>query len=229
MEKLLNSVTVIIPAFNEQEGLSAILPPLIKKCKELGWNILVVNDASTDNTADIAKGFEPDIRLINHKENLGYGAAVKTGIQAANSEWIATFDADGQHRIEDLMRLAADAEGYDAIIGSRGENSHDNLLRKIGKFFFSHICNMIIGKKIGDINCGLRIIRRKTILKVLSFTCNRFSFSTSSLIALMNMNYRIKFIKIFVTKRIGKSTVRQFRDGFETILLTMRLARRNII
>lgn len=220
---MINSLTIIVPAFNEEEGLVATLPVLIKKAKEFGWKIIVVNDASTDNTAKIVERFEPEVKLINHRQNRGYGAAIKSGIRIATTEWIATFDGDGEHKVEDLISLALSVADFDAVIGMRTENPHYSLLRRPGKFILKHICNIIIGKKIYDINCGLRIIKRNALLRIFGLTSDRFSFSTSSTIALINMGYYVKFHKISAGKRIGKSTVRQFKDGFETILLTLRL------
>lgn len=221
---MIKSLAVIVPAFNEGDGLAAILPELIKKTKEFGWKIIVVNDGSTDNTAKICEKFEPEVKLINHRHNHGYGAAIKSGIRIATTEWIATFDADGEHSVEDLVSLANNVEDFDAVIGMRTKNPHYSLLRRPGKFILKHICNIITGEKIYDINCGLRIIKRKAVLKIFGLTSDKFSFSTTSTISLINMGYDIKFHKITGGKRIGKSTVKPIQDGFETILLALRLA-----
>ncbi|MFH1397333.1 MAG: glycosyltransferase family 2 protein [Candidatus Omnitrophota bacterium] len=223
MDKTINSLTVIIPAYNEEKGIGKVLTQLVAKASECGWNIIVVNDASSDNTAEVVAKFTPSVRLINHRQNLGYGASIKTGIRNSSAEWIATFDADGQHRLEDLEKLTRVTRNFDAVIGIRDSSSKVVMTRFLGKFLLKHVSNLIIGCKLRDINCGLRLIKRKTIVDILGFTCDRFSFSTTSTIALISMGYYINFVEVTVDKRVGKSTVKQHNDGLETIMLVLRL------
>lgn len=223
MKKALNNLTIIIPAYNEEEGLAAVLTALVETGKTYGWKIILVDDASTDHTREIASKFEPSIKLIRHRQNSGYGAAIKSGIREADTEWVATCDADGQHRIEDLLLLAQRADDFDAAIGERSKNSHIDLIRLPGKFILRHVARIITGRKIKDFNCGLRVIRKEAMNKIMGLTCDRFSFSTSSLIALIHLNYSVAFVEVKAEKRSGKSTVRQFNDGYETALLMLRL------
>jgi glycosyltransferase involved in cell wall biosynthesis len=213
-------VTLIIPAFNEEKGLSKLLPEVVARCKPFGWRVIVVDDASRDGTAELVKKFAPEVELMRHRVNLGYGASVKTGVRAAKTEWIATIDSDGQHRVEDLMRLAENTGDYDAVIGERTQRSHVDLVRRPGKFLLRHIANIIVGRRLKDINCGLRIIRRKAMLKVYGLTCDRFSFSTTTLVALLHMRYYVNFVPVTAEKRMGRSMV---NDGADTVMLILRL------
>jgi glycosyltransferase involved in cell wall biosynthesis len=221
---LKNSLTIIIPAFNESSGLKAVLPPLIELCSINEWKIIVINDCSSDNTGEVLQSYFKELSVITNTRNLGYGASIKRGIVSAETTWIATMDADGQHSLEDLKRLAEFMDyGIDAIIGNRCKNSHGPLNRKPGKWILQKGANFITGQKIHDINCGLRIIRRNIMLRLLTITSDRFSFSTSTLICLLQLGCKVRFEPVVVKERIGKSSVNQIRDGFYTLLLIVRM------
>ncbi|MCX5835237.1 MAG: glycosyltransferase family 2 protein [Deltaproteobacteria bacterium] len=217
------ALTVIVPSYNDAQGLRSVLPPLIASCKARGWRIIVVDDGSTDGTSEVLGQFSGEIRVIKNETNLGYGASIKRGIVAADTEWVATFDADGQHRVEDLEKLAAEAGCCDAVIGKRENSSHCSLMRMPGKWILGKVANILVGRRIPDINCGLRIFRRKAILGILRLTSDSFSFSTSSLIALMKLGYNVNLVPVTTQHRVGNSTVHQMKDGFNTILLILRL------
>lgn len=220
-----NDLTIIIPAHNEESGLKKILPKMIANCEKISWKIVVINDASTDGTANVLKQYEGKIRVLENKSNMGYGASIKRGVRAAQSEWVATFDGDGQHRLEDLLEMARDenAAGFDAVIGQRTKDGHSTKIRKPGKLLLTMIVNVLVGRKIKDINCGLRMFRRRALFQIMRLTSNRFSFSVSSLVAMINMGYNINLYPVRLEKRLGKSSVRQIRDGLTTIIMVMQL------
>lgn len=217
------ALTVIVPAYNDADGLAEVLPRLIAACAARGWQIIVVDDGSTDATPRVLERFGDSILVIRNGLNLGYGAAIKRAVHAAGTEWVATFDADGQHRVEDLERLASEAGCCDAVIGKREACSHASLIRMPGKWILGRIANLLVGRKLPDINCGLRILRRRALLGILNLTSDNFSFATSSLIALLKLGYRVNMVPVTTRRRIGSSTVRQFKDGFNAILLVLRL------
>lgn len=218
------SLTIIIPTYNDEKGLKTFLPKLISVCSRMHWHIVIVNDCSTDNTISFISKYSEKILIINNSKNLGYGASIKRGIVATESEWIATMDADGQHLIKDLEKLASFADySFDAILGNRKKTSHESISRMPGKWILKNFANYITGQKIPDINCGLRILRRDVMLRLLSLTSDRFSFSTSTTICLMQLECRIKFVDVTQKERIGNSQVKQVRDGLYTLLLMIRL------
>ena len=115
-----SGLTVVIPALNEVEAIGATLAELIPQCRCHGWDVIVVDDGSADGTADaVAEGWPEDVRVLRHKTRRGYGAAIKTGIQEAETEFVAMFDADGQHDPTDLVRLLSHARetGADMVMG----------------------------------------------------------------------------------------------------------------
>jgi glycosyltransferase involved in cell wall biosynthesis len=217
------SMTIVIPSFNEASGLLMVLPALIACGRKHGWKILVVDDASSDGTDGVLKLFSGQIHVMRNRVNLGYGASIKKGILASETEWVATFDGDGQHQVEDLERLASKVGFCDAVIGKRDSQSHCSLFRRPGKWVLGKIANLLVGRKIPDINCGLRIFRRQAALQILRLTSDSFSFTTSSLIALLKLGFEITLEPVTTAPRVGCSTVRQWKDGFNAVLFIFRL------
>ncbi len=218
----MKALTIIIPAFNEEKALSDAIIALNNFSKIYNWNIIVVNDGSNDNTKNIVPAIR-DVILINHPYNKGYGASLKTGIQNAKTGLIAFFDADGQHRPEDLIALYENFGDYDMLVGQRGKDSHQEWVRKPGKWVLSKVANFLTGRKIPDLNSGLRIMKKDVIKQMLHLLPDGFSFSTTSTIAFMNMGYNVGYHPIIVEKRIGKSTVKQLKHGSSTLMLILRL------
>ncbi|MFW6273212.1 MAG: glycosyltransferase family 2 protein [bacterium] len=218
----MKALTIIIPAFNEEKALSDAIIALNNFSKKYNWNIIVVNDGSNDNTKNIVPAIR-DVILINHPYNKGYGASLKTGIQNAKTGLIAFFDADGQHRPEDLIALYENFGDYDMLVGQRGKDSHQEWVRKPGKWVLSKVANFLTGRKIPDLNSGLRIMKKDVIKQMLHLLPDGFSFSTTSTIAFMNMGYNVGYHPIIVEKRIGKSTVKQLKHGSSTLMLILRL------
>ena len=216
-----NNLTVIIPSYNEESSIQETLERLLRTTKLHDWEILVINDGSTDHTADLCRKLQ--INVISHPHNKGYGAALKTGIRTAKTPLIAFYDADGQHNPEDLISLMEKFANYDMVVGARGKNSHKDWVRRPGKWFLGLVANYLTEKKIPDLNSGLRIIKRDIIISMLHLFPEGFSFSTTSTIAFMNMGYNVGYVPIIANKRVGKSSVKQLKHGYATILLIIRL------
>lgn len=216
------NLTVIISAFNEEIGIKNIIEELIPYAKRNDWKIVVINDGSSDNTGEILSGI-PGIKIIDHPYNKGYGASLKTGIKDAKSELVAFFDADGQHDPKDLENLEANIGNYDMVVGARGRESHQDLIRKPGKWVLKKVANFLTGRKIPDLNSGLRVIRKDILIKLLHLFPEGFSFSTTSTIAFMNLGFNVGYFPIKTRKRVGKSSVNQIKHGSNTILLIIRL------
>ncbi len=210
---------MIIPAYNEADAIGAVVRSLLERAP--GLRVIVVDDGSKDRTGEAAK--EAGAQLIRHPVNRGYGSALKTGIRAARTDLVATYDADGQHDPDDLLRMIAASEGTDAIIGAREGDSYRQLSRRPGKWILGKVANSLVGQTIPDLNCGLRVLRREVVLKYLHLLPNGFSASTTTTVCMLQRGYDVRFLPITASKRIGKSTVRQFRDGLNTVLLIIRL------
>jgi len=219
----MSRMTVIVPVFNEEEAIRQTLDELLPHIEHHGWRLIVVNDGSEDGTSDILKSYGDRLRVISHPYNCGYGAALKSGIRAADTELLAIYDSDGQHRPEDLLRLHDETADIDIVIGERATGSRVDLFRVPGKWFLTHAANFIVGRKIADLNSGLRVFRRTFIKKILHLMPEGFSFTSTSTVAAMKMGFLVKFVPIRTRKRIGSSSVRQVRHGFMVLMLILRL------
>jgi glycosyltransferase involved in cell wall biosynthesis len=219
----MEDLTVIIPVYNEAEAIGQTLDELLPHVESNGWKLIVVNDGSNDGTGEILEKYRDRLHVISHPYNCGYGAALKSGIRAADTELLAIYDSDGQHRPEDLLRLYGEISGIDMVIGERARESQVDLFRVPGKWFLTRAANFIVGRKISDINSGLRIFRRRFIKKILHLMPEGFSFTSTSTIAAMKMGFLVKFHPIQTRKRIGTSSVRQVRHGLMVLMLILRL------
>ena len=218
----MKNLTVIIPSFNEEKAVSDTIIKLKPFSEKHSWKIIVVNDGSEDATKTILEKFG-FIKTMCHKINRGYGASLKTGIVAAETELVAFYDADGQHNPEDLERLWLEWNDEDMIVGKRVKGSHIDLSRTPGKWILSITANFLAGRKIPDLNSGLRIVKKDIIMKYLHLFPDGFSFSTTSTIAFLSDKRVVEYRSITTNKRMGKSSVRQLKDGFNTVLLILRL------
>lgn len=217
-------VSVIIPAYNESAGIEGTLKELIENVNMDETEIIVVDDGSSDDTAEIV-GKISQVKLICHKKNKGYGTAIKTGTRVAKGEVIVWYDADGQHRPEDLKKVVSEIleKNMDYCIGVRGEDSYVDKSRVFGKFILRVFLRIVTCQKVTDFNSGLRAFKRGILLRYLSFLPKRFGASTVTTLLMQEEDYNGSEVPITVRKRVGKSSVRQVRDGFRTIMLIMNV------
>ena len=211
-------VTIIIPAHNEEEGIADVING-VKQLKE-GYEIIVVDDGSTDNTYKLAT--DTGVKVIRHPYNKGYGAALKTGIRNAEADVVLFMDADGQHKPSDIQKLIQYIEEYDMVVGARTKKSKVSLLRRPGKKILSITANYLAGMKIPDLNSGFRALKKDVAMEFMHILPNTFSFSTTITLALINSGYSVKYVPIETPERVGTSKIKPFRDGFRFILLIIR-------
>ena len=220
------SVTVIVPAYNEEAAVGETLRELrggLDVDNSRDYTILVVNDGSTDGTAEVLDGLREELKLevVHSPQNRGYGASLKKGIAASQSDFVMTFDSDGQHDPKHLPEMAAGLEsGYDAVIGARQAGKGAPLWRVPGRWVLAWLVNYLCGRRIPDFNCGLRAFRRSVIESITHLCSEKFSFSATSTMALYGRNANVKFIPIEARKRTGKSTV-SVGTGLEAFLLVL--------
>ncbi len=223
---------LIIPAYNEAHGIGPVLDAVadVMQASGIDHEILVIDDGSTDGTADAVKAIlaqRPTVRLVTHPVNRGYGASIKTGVRTTHAPVVAITDADGTYPNEvlpDLYRRLVD-EQADMVVGSRtGENVHIPLVRRPAKAFLRGLANYLSGHKIPDLNSGLRVFRREPIEENFNLVSDGFSFTTTTLLALLARNKRVVFVPIDYHKRTGSSKIRPIADTFNFIVLILRVS-----
>ncbi len=218
-EKNYDNLSIIIPAYNEEDGIVATLESLREYFPAA--EIVVVDDGSKDRTADRVTGFK-GVRLLQHHFNRGYGGALKTGMRNSTRELIAWFDADNEHRADYLQEMVdrVQQEKLAAVVGERSKSV--SIVRGVGKYFIRMLARILKVKPGSDLNCGLRVFKREMILPYLRILPDTYSASLTSTIILLEQKYPHEFHPIETNHRIGTSKV-ALSDGFNTLLLVLRV------
>ncbi len=214
------SVSIIIPLYNEEAVIGTVLDGLRDWCARA--EIIVVDDASTDRSAEIAG--RAGVRVIHHRVNKGQGAALKTGIRAASGDIVVMMDADGEHNAAQIQCLLDAMSDNDMVVGARAKGSHAPFMRRLLKWPLYRIADYLAGTKIPDLNSGFRAVRRSVALRFLHILPNGFSFSTTLTLALFKEGYNTAYVPITTAPRSGsKSTVSPVRDGINMLMLIIRI------
>lgn len=216
---LQSPISIIIPAYNVEGSIGTVLEGL-RAWRERA-EIIVIDDGSTDRTAEIAE--RACVRVIRHRVNKGYGAALKSGIRAARGEIIVMMDSDGEHDAAYIQTLLDAMPDNAMVVGARGKGSHAPLLRRPGKWILGKVANFLAETNIPDLNSGLRAFRKDIVQSFLHILPNGFSFTTTLTLALFKEGYNIAYVPITTTPRVGKSTVNPIRDGMNTLMLIIRI------
>lgn len=222
-----SAVSVVIPVYNERDAVGDTL----RECRRIldrwggEFEIIVVDDGSTDGGAEAVRETDPEARLIEHEENQGYGAALKTGFAAARHDLVAFFDADGSYPVEELPRLIAAAAEADMVVGQRMDyDIHASWARRLGKAILNPLARYLTGRKIPDLNSGMRVVRRDLVDRYWPLLPDGFSLTTTITMALLCARRRVVYLPIAFHKRRGRSKIRPVRDMMNFLLLILRTA-----
>jgi glycosyltransferase involved in cell wall biosynthesis len=220
----MKEISVVIPAYNEEQEISRVLTEMrtLLHGKGINAEIIVVDDGSTDQTARMAKMV--GARVIQHRSNRGYGASLKTGIVEATHNIIAITDADGTYPARFLPDMLEELENADMVVGARiGSTVHIPLVRRPAKKALNLLANYVSGRKIPDLNSGLRVFRRDVILQYFPILPDQFSFTTTITMAMLCDKYAVSYIPIDYLKRGGRSKIVPWDAGSFAILI-LRIA-----
>ncbi len=220
-------VTVIIPAFNEEKGIGRVLDELRETMRASGLEheILVVDDGSTDGTAEIAR--RQGVKLLSHKTNTGYGGALKTGILHAKYPLVVITDADGTYpneHIPELVQMVARGEADMAVGARTGESVAISWVRRPAKWVITRLAELAAGRRIPDLNSGLRVFRREVVLRFFSLLPSGFSFTTTITLAMLTNGYTVEYLSIDYHERKGRSKIKPFQDTINFVLLILKIA-----
>jgi glycosyltransferase involved in cell wall biosynthesis len=213
-------LSVVIPALNEEEAITQTVIAARDVLARSGIDpaeIIVIDDGSSDGTSERAAA--AGARVIRHPHNVGYGRSLKDGILAARYDTIAISDADGTYPLEDLPALfEMKNAGFDMVVGARtGPHYHESIVKSPLRWVLRLIVEWTAGRRIPDINSGLRVFSRDITLTYFDRLCDTFSFTTSLTLAYMMNSRFVAYREIDYKKRIGHTRVRLFRDALRTL------------
>ena len=216
--------SIVLPVYNEEKGVALTLDHLQENLKssDCQYEIIAVNDGSTDGTREILHS-RSDIRVIEHRRNRGYGAALKTGIRNAKYPIIVITDGDGTYPNERIPQLVALTEQADMVVGARiGANVNYSNLRKITKWFLVRFAEWITNTQIPDLNSGLRVFHKSGVERFINILPNTFSFTTTITVAMLTNGYIVHYEPIDFHHRKGKSKIKPIRDTLRFVQLILR-------
>ncbi|MGR8933893.1 MAG: glycosyltransferase family 2 protein [Gammaproteobacteria bacterium] len=214
------SISIILPAKNEAQNLETLLPQIKNIVPEA--EILVVNDGSTDHTAQVAQKFGATV--ITHPYSMGNGAAVKSAARHASGEILVFLDADGQHNPDDIpLLLQKLGEGYDMVVGARNPKSHASWWRRCANGFYNRFASLMTDHRIEDLTSGFRVVKADKFRKFLYLLPNGFSYPTTSTMAFFRSGFPVGYVPIHAGTRLGKSHIRLLKDGLRFLIIILRI------
>ncbi len=216
------TLSIILPAKNEAEGLRGTLPALRVAYPEA--EIIVVDDGSSDDTATVAR--EAGASVLSSPYSMGNGAAIKRGARAARGQVLVFMDADGQHGAGHVRALLDKlGEGYDMVVGARDRSGQANLHRGLANVLYNRLASWMTGHRIADLTSGFRAVRADKFKEFLHLLPNGFSYPTTSTMAFFRSAYPVAYVPIPVAKRVGNNShIRPFKDGVRFLLIIFKIA-----
>ncbi|MDP6938526.1 MAG: glycosyltransferase family 2 protein [Planctomycetota bacterium] len=219
-------VTLLVPAFNEENGIEGVVRRLAALDLGVPTEVLVVEDGSSDGTAAKLEQLQkeiPSLRVLKHGANRGYGASLKTGFESARTDVVVITDADDTYPEDRIAELIAQVDdGADMAVGARiGAQVKIPLIRRPAKAALRMLASYLAGVRIPDLNSGLRAIRRDVVLKYKGILPQGFSFTTTITLACLTNNHRVDYVTIDYAARTGSSKIRPIRDtlGFTALII----------
>ncbi len=218
-------ISIIIPVYNEEKCIASVLREIedVMDRSKLSYEIIVVNDGSTDKTLQVLKSSGSNIKVVNHRVNRGYGASIKTGIGNAQQEVVVITDADGTYPNERIPELVSYIKNYDMVVGARtGVSVKIPLIRKPAKWVINRLANYLTGVKIPDLNSGFRVMKKAIANKFSRLLPDQFSYTATITLAMFTNGYQVKYIPVDYHVRIGQSKIKPIRDTLNFIQLIVR-------
>jgi len=202
-----NGLTIVIPVYNEEQALPRVLPPILDEVERSGWRLILVNDGSTDASAELldAHADHPAVEVVQLRVNHGYGGALKAGIERVRTRHVVTMDADGQHRLEDVHRLYRHCLEHDAdmVIGSRAGQRASGAYREFGNWLLRMTARLLLSFDLQDLNSGFKIYRTELVQEYLGLCPDSMAFSDIITLSFIHRKHLVLELPVTIDPRSG--------------------------
>jgi glycosyltransferase involved in cell wall biosynthesis len=214
------SVSIIIPAYNEDENIGEIVNRLSGLYPDA--EIIVVNDGSTDETASVARG--SGAIVYSHPYNIGNGAAIKSGIRIASGDILVFMDGDGQHDPKDIEKMLSYFPDYDMVVGARGKEHHASWSRALGNRIYNCFASYVAKFQVEDLTSGFRAIKADLASNLLYLLPNTYSYPTTITLGVLRSGKSVKYVDIRAeARKKGKSNIKLMRDGVRFFMIILKI------
>ena len=215
-----NNVSIIIPAYDEEESIGELIEEIKALYPE--FEIIVINDGSSDNTAQVAK--EAGALVYSHPYNIGNGAAVKSGIRFASNKILVFMDGDGQHDPEDIRKLLEYFPDFDMVVGARQKGHRASWGRALANRVYNWLASYVANFPIQDLTSGFRAIKSDIARNFLHLLPNTYSYPTTLTLGVLRNGRSLKYIPIDIQiRKMGKSKIRIIRDGIRFFMIITKI------
>jgi len=213
-------VTVIIPTYNEAESIGHVISRIRGLYPD--FEIIVVNDGSTDETGRVAK--DAGALVYSHPHNIGNGAAVKSGIRIASGDILVFMDGDGQHDPEEIGKMLEYFPEYDMVVGARPKGHQASWGRALGNWAYNRLASYVTKFPVGDLTSGFRAIKSDIVHGFVYLLPNTYSYPTTITLGILRGGRSLKYVPISVKKRKkGNSKIKVFQDGMRFFLIITKI------
>jgi glycosyltransferase involved in cell wall biosynthesis len=215
------TISVVIPAYNEELNIAGVITG-IRDALGGAVQVIVVDDASTDKTGDIARANKAEV--IVHPYRKGNGAAIKTGVRQVRGEVVVLIDGDGQHPPEMLPKLLEYMDTYEMVVGARENLFKSSWFRGVGNWMYNKLASYVTNLPIADLTSGFRVVRTGIMKKYLYLLPNGYSYPTTITLAMIKAGYSVKFVPYECRMRKGESKLNPVKDGIRFFVILLKIA-----
>ena len=213
-------VSIIIPVYNEGGIIENIVSDI--KAQYPAYEIIVINDGSTDNTA--AEAQRAGATVFSHPYNIGNGAAIKSGIRVATGDILVFMDGDGQHNPEDIANLLEYMPEFDMVVGARSMGDQASLGRALGNKAYNWFASYVAKFPIKDLTSGFRAVKSNIAKSFVYLLPNTYSYPATITLGVLRSGMSVKYVPIKMRKRTtGKSNIKLIQDGARFFMIIIRI------
>ena len=237
MGAVVKDLSIVLPCFNEQESIPVMIPRLTNALEAMkrqnqvqNYEIIVVNDSSTDQSLSLLESFT-QVRVVQNEGPRGYGRALKRGFSKATGDWICFLDMDNTYRPEDLPLFLSEISQSDSdfIIGTRALSEKGmSFVRGLGNWAYMSLASIIYGSKLRDVCSGYRVFHRRHLDEILTIPEEGLDFSIHLTLKMITKNVTIHQIAIGYDERLGESKLSVLSDGWAFLMVILNLKLRRL-